>query len=299
MSLEPTEEYASHLQRLMGVDPAVLQWPQEFTVAVGSTAVAAVFDPHNAMVIFHGATAADFSGTELGVLLADGERSSAFYSRLLVFAAEGFAEDWQAQGFRSEGNIAGYWADGGAADLWAWGERRAPQSVEATVPDSEFGSAPTLPGDWVCRPVNTDDAEKIGTLLRQVFTDYPIPTDPGSLRYALASGVIHGRVVCDERGDFIAYAAVEFQSGGGAVEITDCATLPKARKRGVMTNLVSRLQDDVADVFDGRNCYCLAREDQPAMQRVLARLGWQRRGCLVGHFRVGDGWVSGNLWVAE
>ncbi len=298
MNTGPTEESQSPLQRALGLDPAELKWPQEFSVSIGSRNLAAVFDPHNAVVTIYGASAADFSDSEVAAYVTSREQTPAYYSRLVVFAAPSAPDGWSAFGFKPEGSIAGYWADGTAAELWSrsWGGRAGVATPKTDAPDVNPVSTEDLPSDWVCRPADPDDAVEITDLLRQVFPDYPVAVDPGSLRYGLASVLLHGRVIRDRDDRLVAYAAVEFQPGGGAVEITDCATAPAFRNQGLMTRLIRRLQEDLADVFDGRACYSLAREDQPAMQRVLAQLAWRRRGCLVNQFRVGTRWVSGWLW---
>ncbi len=281
------------LTRLLGADPVGLAWPQGFTVFAGQRELPGVFDRHNALVTLYGAAPGDFENPDLAPLLV----GSDLCSRVLVLAETGRSAGWSARGFGQEGTITGYWAAGGPAELWArvGGDRAKPVPV-VPPPEVRDPKKTSLPAGWLCRPAEVPDAELIRLLLRLVFPAYPIPEDPGTIRYAIAAGEVHGRLVCRPDGSLAAYASVEFQPGGGAVEITDCATEPAARGRGLMTHLVARLEADLTDVFDDRGAYCLAREDQPGMQKVLAGRGWQLTGRLVNHFREGHRWLSAGLW---
>lgn len=299
LNSEPTPPLASHLTDLLGVDPAGLDWPREFEVAGAGGVQMGVYDPHNSLLVVYGARPADLDATGLAACWAAGKGKSDLCSRLLVYAPAGRAEAWRSLGFRLEGTIGGYWADGGEARLWARScDRRAtePRDRESTAPLPRKSSG--WPSGCVCRPAVPDDATDLSALLRAVFPDYPTPVDPGVIRYALASGGVHGRLVCDRQGRPTAYASAEFRSAEGSVEITDCATEPRWRRRGLMTHLVERLQEDLVDVFARDRAHALARVDQPAIRGVFARLGWQRTGRLINHFRVGARWVSAELWEA-
>ncbi len=299
MTPDAARQFTTHLQELLGSDPTVLEWPQEFVVA---DEMPVVFDRHNALLTVYGAQPGHFEASDLRPLLLAGHTDVGLCTRMLVFAPADDAEAWAGLGFVNEGRIAGYWQDGGPAWLWAKASQQrtvsglaseATATAPGTIPE---GTHPPLPRGWFCRPADPADAAEIGNLLREVFPAYPIPEDPGSIRYALASGAVHGRVVRESTGKLAAYASLEFQPGGGAAELTDCATSPAARGKGLMTHLVVRLQEDLADVFEWQHAYSLAREDQPGMQKVLARCGWHQFGRLVNHYRVGGQWVSARLW---
>ena len=294
--------FARHLEHLLGADPAILDWPQEFQIAGAHGLVAAIYDPHNALLVFHGVRPADFAGPALRPCLTAGAAGGDLCSRLLVFAPGDQSGAWSDLGFQAEATIDGYWADGSAAQLWArswWGRATDSAVAELVVMPTNaapVNTRPALPADWLCRAAEPDDAPELSALLSAVFTGYPIPADPGAIRYALASGGVHGRLIRAPDGTLAAYASAEFQPGAGSVEITDCATAPTWQGLGLMTHLVVRLQEDLTDVFECDCAHALARVDQPAMQRVFARLGWARRGRLVNHFRVGEQWVSAQVW---
>lgn len=296
--------FTHHLEHLLGVDRDTLAWPQEFQVAGASGMIAAVYDPQNALLVFHEAQPRDFACPALHPCLNAGATGGSACTRVLVFASAGDSETWTALGFLPEATIDGYWADGGSAVLWArtWGKRVSDSGVAELVGMPTNSDAhdtyPPLPVAWLCRVAEPDDAPALSALLGDMFAGYPIPDDPGSIRYALASGSVHGRLIFAPNGALAAYASAEFQPGAGSVEITDCATAPAWRGRGLMTHLVARLQEDLADVFARERAHALARADQPAMPRVFARLGWRCCGRLVNHFRVGDRWVSAQVWVS-
>jgi len=287
------------LTHILGTDPATLEWPQECTVAGAADILSAVFDPHNSLLTIFGACPEDFDKSHLLLPSPPNDDVPGLCSRLLVFAVAGRNTAWQNRGFIREGTINSYWADGTTVELWTITRGSRARETRATTPvDATLIAGPSLPDHWQCRPAGIADAAEIRALLSNAFGDYPVPADPGAIRYALASGAVHGRLIQRPDGRVMAYAAAEFQPGGGAVEITDCVTATAAQGRGLMTHLVARLQEDLEDVFDDCGAYALSREDQVGMQMVLAHLGWQNTGRLVNHFRVGERWLSADLWCA-
>ncbi|MDX2473021.1 MAG: GNAT family N-acetyltransferase [Candidatus Krumholzibacteria bacterium] len=292
--------FAAFLTQRLDQDPTTLEWPGEFSIAGALGPLAVLFDQHNALLVVVGARAADLKAPELQICLGAGQQAPDLCSRVLVYGQDGEVEAWQALGFAREGSVAAYWADGGEARLWAkaWGARAAvaPDDYSAEVIQAPALTDFILPSGWSCRAAELTDAAAVTALMHQVFPAYQIPTDPGSLRYTLASGDVHGRLIRTETGELAAYAAWEFSTTGGSAELTDCATAPDFRQQGLMTYLVSRLEEDMADVFGDLAGHSLARADQPAMQAVLARRGWLRTGRLANHFRLGKTWVSAGLW---
>ena len=72
MHPDPTVNFAQHLEQLLGTDPAILDWPQEFRVAGASGLVAAAYDPHNALLVFHDVRSSDFACPALHPCLTAG-----------------------------------------------------------------------------------------------------------------------------------------------------------------------------------------------------------------------------------
>jgi ribosomal protein S18 acetylase RimI-like enzyme len=293
---KPHPAFVTHLASLLGSEPSQQDWPVEFALPPGDWT--SVFDRTNALLTVCGVRATDLADPALDWLAAGPPADEPLCSRLLVITADTGAAAWRALGFSHEGTVAGYWEQSGPAQFWArmTAARAADPPSAALAPFARTGGPSRLPTGWTCRPAEAGEAAEITDLVRRVFSGYPVPADPGAVRYALASGTIHGRVIRDGQGLLCAYATLEFQPGDGAAEITDCATVPACRGRGLMAHLVGALQRDQFEVFGSRHVYALAREDQPAMQRVLAGLGWRRVGRLVNHFRLGEPWVSAVVW---
>ncbi len=285
---------------LLGADPADQDWPHEFAVAGARGPLPATFDPHNALLLLRGVGGADLAAPEVQLCIGAGDHTPQWCSRVLVFGQEMIAESWMGSGYAPEGIIADFWPNGTEAQLWgkSWGARGV-EAVGASSIARRSGfpvDSNPLPVGWSCRSADLGDAESILELLRQAFPKYPLPEDPGALRYGLAQGDLHGRLILNQDGELAAYAALEFSEAGHSAELTDCATALPYRKQGLMVNLVERLEEDLEDVFDNRARHSLAREDQQGMQEVLARRGWLESGRLPNHFREGDTWVSARVW---
>ena len=301
LTASPPPGFAAWLRGILAEDPAGLDWPREIRVPLARRTVPGLYDSHNALLGLYGVQTHDFTGPALAPVLAAGQQAPELCTRLLVFAPDhdgADGADWVDLGFKAEGTIPGFWANGSAAVLQArlWGPRAVADEPVPTA--SGRKTPPPLPAGWLCRVAEPEDAPAIRDLLATVFPGYPIPADPGAIGYALAGGLVHGRVVITAADEVVAYASAEWQPGGGAPEITDCATAATHRGQALMDHLTIRLRADLAEVFDRESAYALAREDRPAMARVLARRGWRRAGRLVNHYRVGPAWVSAGLWTA-
>lgn len=264
-------------------------WPREIAIP-GPDEGFVIFDPRNDIVTVTGASEASLGTLELDDIC----------SRIVAVVAAGQSDLWSALKFRNEGQLKGYWPDGSSAEIWSRmtsaRARVSARVASGAPPDGPDKNVPANVSAAICRVVDSDDAVAIGNLMSEAFPDYQLPTDPGVIRYALASGAVHGRGVYSSEGKLLAYASAEFQRAGGSVEITDCATVHSCRGQGLMTEVIGHLVEDLTDVFEAEHCHCFAREDQLGMQSVMAKLGWQRRGQLVNHFKVEETWLSAWVW---
>ena len=289
--------FLAWLHACLAEDPRDLAWPREWRLPDGRRT--GLFDPHNAALTLYDVAPGEMATPDLRPALAAGDEAPTLCSRIVVFARPGGGDDWRAAGFGREGEVPGFWSDGATAVLRArtWGPRAGVANPEPPVP-AAVAAAPLPPG-FTTRIADPEDAAAIRDLLAGVFAGYPIPADPGVVRYAPAGGLVHGRVAVADTGEIAAYASAEFQPGGGAPEITDCATRPARRGLGLMRRLVDELRADLDRLFGLTGAYALVRDDGPAMARVLARAGWRRTGRLDGHYRVGDRWITAHLWLPQ
>jgi putative beta-lysine N-acetyltransferase len=92
-------------------------------------------------------------------------------------------------------------------------------------------------------------------------------------------------------------AASSMEGGGapGAVEMTDFATLPSHRGRGLATHLLG-LMDRTALAREVRVAYTIARAVSFGMNITFARRGYTYGGTLVANTQIGGTIESMNVW---
>lgn len=146
------------------------------------------------------------------------------------------------------------------------------------------------------RGLGPDDAETLAALYRNVFASYPFPIqDPGYIRRTMESHVAYYGV--EEDGELAAAASAEMDEEAGNVEMTDFATRPAHRGRGLARALLARMERDMAarGLF---TAYTIARAGEAGMNITFAASGYALAGRLVNNTNIAGGIESMNIWHA-
>lgn len=144
------------------------------------------------------------------------------------------------------------------------------------------------------REATPDDLVKLATCYRLVFDSYPFPIhDPAHLREERERGTRFFSAW--ENGDLIAASSMEPGGASGTVEMTDFATLPTHRGRGLASWLL-RLMDRAARDTGHRVAYTIARAVSFGMNITFARRSYIFAGTLVNNTQIGGSIESMNVW---
>jgi len=142
-----------------------------------------------------------------------------------------------------------------------------------------------------CRP---EHVEEMSRLYQEVFPSYPFPIhDSGYLLETMEShidyfGILHG-------GDLISLASSEMDALGSNVEMTDFATLPEFRGRGLAQFLLQEMEDAMIGV-GMLTAYTIARAVSPGMNITFSRRGYLYGGTLVNNTQISGSIESMNIW---
>jgi putative beta-lysine N-acetyltransferase len=140
----------------------------------------------------------------------------------------------------------------------------------------------------------TEDAEAIAECYNTVFVSYPFPIhDPGHIREALAEGTRFFTV--RDGGALVAASAMEPGGAPGTVEMTDFATLPSHRGRGLATKLLG-IMDRHATESGVRVAYTIARALSFGMNITFARRAYHYAGTLINNTQIAGSIESMNVW---
>lgn len=154
--------------------------------------------------------------------------------------------------------------------------------------------APKPRPDVVTRRAEVEDAEAIAALLGEVFAAYPTPSDdPAYVAAQLREGTPFRLV--EDGGEIIACASADLVTEARTAELTDCATRPDARGRGLMRALLGDLMDDLREL-EYPTAFTMARARIPGVNIAFQRLGFVWRGRMVQSCRIGQGIEDMNVW---
>ena len=162
--------------------------------------------------------------------------------------------------------------------------------MEGVSPNEEQ-TGKFIPPIVACSPA---DAEALATIYRRVFKSYAFPIDrPEHLGSMMRKNVFYFCI--RDNKNIVATAAAEIDSANMACEMTDFATLPEYRGRGLAGSLLDRL-DDETRLRGMKTAYTIARADSKGMNRVFLTRGYRYAGRLIKNTQIGGRIRSMTVW---
>ncbi|HEY0840408.1 MAG TPA: putative beta-lysine N-acetyltransferase [Vulgatibacter sp.] len=155
-----------------------------------------------------------------------------------------------------------------------------------------------LPAGYRLDYAREEDLDGILALYKRVFETYPSPlTHREYLVDVLHRGSIF-RVVRNAEGDVAAVASAELSPSNLSAELTDCATHPSERGRGLMSVILRALEQDLRRM--GYRCaYTLARAPSFGMNAAFHALGYEFNGRMINNCDIYGSFEDMNLWAKD
>ncbi len=272
--------------------------PHELSIALSDGApIPITDDPYSDRVRCDHPDTEDAAGlaSELIAIAEDRGRS-----RIVALVPSSLSEGLEERGFEVEGVMPGFYE--GQDDCTVLGlaldESRAllANPLEVGRVDSivaAAGPGRTHPRVETLR-ATAEHADAIAELLDETFEEYPTPSgDPAYITRQIQGGTpfrVHLR-----DGEVVACASADLVATARTAELTDCATRPEHRGRGLMQSILRDLMGDVGDL-GYPTVFTLARARIVGMNLAFKRLGFEHHGRMVQSCRIGDGLEDMNIW---
>jgi putative beta-lysine N-acetyltransferase len=139
-----------------------------------------------------------------------------------------------------------------------------------------------------------EDAETVASCYEAVFESYPFPIhDPAHIKEAQEEGTRFFSVWKED--SLVAASAMEPGGAPGVVEMTDFATLPAYRGRGLATRLLGIMGRQAIE-SGVRLAYTIARAMSFGMNITFARQAYQYGGTLINNTQIAGSIESMNVW---
>jgi putative beta-lysine N-acetyltransferase len=166
---------------------------------------------------------------------------------------------------------------------------RPPTGITAADPPDRNGR-----GQRPVRVCQPSDAEAMSALYRQVFKSYPFPIhQPEYLIRTMHSGVRYFGI--GSGAEMAAVAAAEIDVRRANVEMTDFATRPRWRGRGLAGMLLRRMDREAAKKGI-KTAYTIARAASVGMNAVFQHNGYRYAGVLTNNTQISGGIQSMVVW---
>jgi putative beta-lysine N-acetyltransferase len=224
------------------------------------------------------------------------------YSKSFAKVPASAVEPFAAAGYREEARVPMMLGGSDAVFLGLYLdeqralERQAERVAEVlAVARAKANTSPGAGSHAVVEETSASDADAMAEVYREVFASYPFPIhEPDYLTETMNS---HVRYFCvREHGRIVALSSAEMDRSSGSVEMTDFATRPPARGRGLAVRLLAHMETAMRAQGDMETSFTIARSLSAGMNVTFARAGYTYAGTLTNNTNISGCIESMNVW---
>ncbi|MDD2240321.1 MAG: putative beta-lysine N-acetyltransferase [Kiritimatiellae bacterium] len=225
------------------------------------------------------------------------------YGKVFAKVPESAAASFFERGYREEARIPGYFQGETDALLLGWfadPDRAIDRDAARTLAVLETARAkqPLAPPPGTAhvavRPLSPADCPALAELYRLTFPSYPFPiTEPAYLADTMATHIAYFGTFDGPR--LVAASSAECDHDARAAEMTDFATIPECRGKGLARHLLDHMEAAMA-LRGIRTAYTIARANSFGMNSAFARAAYHWGGTLINNTGIGGGIESMNVW---
>lgn len=219
------------------------------------------------------------------------------YSMAEMFIARSFAVEAAIPGFyngNETGVFLGYWLD---SDRFCESEANTYEDSIKLALDKGKDLCGKNSKSFQFRLCNGDDVFEMAELYRVVFDSYPFPIfDPAYLSRTMNENVDYFCAETDGR--IVALSSAERDDSAANAEMTDFATHPDWRGKGLAACLLERMEAILVQKKI-HTAYTIARASSPGMNITFSRMGYTFAGRLRNNTNIAGGIESMNVWYRK
>jgi beta-lysine N6-acetyltransferase len=148
---------------------------------------------------------------------------------------------------------------------------------------------------YTIRQANENDIKDIVKLFSYVFSTYPSPIfDEEYLKRIMNKNVLYKVAVYNNK--IISICSANLDKENLNAKISDCATYPSYRGKGIMSNIIYSLESDLKDM-GYMTLYSLSRAICPSINFIFSKHNYKFKGKLINNCNICGGFEDMNLWV--
>lgn len=226
--------------------------------------------------------------------------------KIIIFVPINECENLEQNGFVLEGKIKGFFKGLTGFGYSFYVNKKRAQSLHIEKEDQILNKILNKQiqanavqeikhGNFKIRKATPDDIPALIDMYRNIFSSYPSPLmHENYMRQVMDNNVLFIGAFNGEK--LVSAASLEIDKFNANAELTDCATLPNYRGRGILQGIMERLE------AEGRKLgivviYSLARAGSIGMNLSLYKLGYAYEGRFLNNCHIGGRFEDMNLWV--
>jgi putative beta-lysine N-acetyltransferase len=157
---------------------------------------------------------------------------------------------------------------------------------------------PQPPRNYTVRRCRQEDSPEMAELFGAVFETYPFPVDdPEYIDRSMDSDVVYYGAA-DRNDQLVSLASAELDPKGANVEMTDFATAPTHRRRGLARHLLGVMEGKMREK-QMAVAYSIARAKSIGMNKTFAYAGYRFGGTLIRNTQICGRLESMNVWYKQ
>ncbi|HZK18026.1 MAG TPA: putative beta-lysine N-acetyltransferase [Clostridia bacterium] len=212
-----------------------------------------------------------------------------------------WVEHFKEAGMKLEAIIPGFYKNREAAyflSAFLSPERKAPSLKEGPrrnlSPFPDNGEPSRRLGEITLTWGKPEHCQSLAGLYGKVFSTYPFPIfDPGYVKHTMDKNVRY--IIAWDSERIVASAAAETDPINKNAELTDFATLPEYRSRGLAKTLLEKLEQHLKR--KKYHClYTIARSGSIGMNKTFQDSGYAFQGILVKNCNISGNLEDMNVW---
>lgn len=226
--------------------------------------------------------------------------------KVMIYANPEDSSFFEQLGFQREGEISGFFQGEPACILSRFleddravqkDEQKKDQIVEMAEKVDPTDDRPRLDPKYQLRHADKDDAEQLAELYKIVFKTYPTPIhDPEFIRQCMDQDVYFTVVTDQDR--IVSSASADVFSRYQSAEITDCATHPDYRGKGMLSAIIYDLEQRMRKLGIP-HLFSLTRAVSTGMNMVIAKRSFEYKGRLIQNSQIAGQFEDMNIWVKK
>jgi len=229
------------------------------------------------------------------------------HSKIFVKVPESSAAVFADAGYVAEATVPFYYHGTDTAVFMAkYFDPERSQAADsqkiADVLSAAFGYAqkeyhPQLPAGFSLVHAHPGDAKEIAALFRSVFETYPFPIfDPDFITGTMKDGIRYFCIHQSKR--IVAVASCEINADARNAEMTDFATDPQFKGKGLAGSLLHAMETEMKKE-EIQLAYTIARGTSYPINMTFARAGYQYGGMLPNNTNICGSLESMNVWYKK